>query len=74
MPNVSDVLYAFVLCALFLALARGRRRKSTLPHPPGPTGYPLLGNVLDLPASVPVCETFTLLAGRQGEFLFPPLI
>ena len=47
------VLYPLVLCVFVLILAR-KRKKRTFPYPPGPKGYPVLGNVLDLPMNVPI--------------------
>jgi len=41
-------------------------RKPALSYPPGPKGYPILGNVLDLPQNVPFWESLTSLANRHG--------
>ena len=62
-----SVLYPLLLCVPILFLAR-RRRTPALPYPPGPKGYPILGNVLDLPLSVPIWESLTSLANSQGMF------
>lgn len=43
-----------------------RRPKNTLPHPPGPKGYPLIGNVLDFPTGVPLWKGFTSMAKQHG--------
>jgi len=37
-----------------------------LPNPPGPKGYPIFGNVLDLPMNAPIWESLTTLANLQG--------
>ena len=65
MFDTPAVVYPLVLSALVLVVAR-RRKKSALPYPPGPKGYPILGNVLDLPSSVPACENFQSLANKYG--------
>lgn len=64
MLDVS-VLYPLLLCVFILALA-GKWRKPTLPNPPGPKGYPIFGNVLDLPMNAPIWESLTTLANLQG--------
>ena len=61
------LLYTLPLCIFILALAR-KWRKHGLPYPPGPKGYPILGNVLDLPASIPIWESLTSLANCQRMF------
>lgn len=62
-----SVLYPLPICVLFIILAR-RWKKSSLPYPPGPKGYPILGNVLDLPANIPIWESLSSLAKRQSTF------
>ena len=59
------VLYALLLCVGILSLVR-KWKRPTLPYPPGPKGYPILGNVLDLPMGVPVWESFMSLANNYG--------
>jgi hypothetical protein len=66
MLDVS-VLYPLPLCVFVFVLVR-KWRKPTSPYPPGPKGYPILGNVLDLPTNVPIWESLTSLANRQGSF------
>jgi len=61
----ASVLYPLVLCTPILILVLNRK-KPAVPYPPGPNGYPILGNVLDLPMSVPIWESFTSLAGIHG--------
>jgi len=47
-------------------LAFRKWRKTTFSYPPGPKGYPILGNVLDLSQSVPFWESLASLANRHG--------
>ena len=59
------VFYPLVLCIPVLILAL-KRKKPAVPYPPGPKGYPILGNILDLSMSVPIWESFTSLADVYG--------
>jgi len=59
------VLGLLLFCISMLALRKWR--KPTLTYPPGPKGYPILGNVLDLLANVPMWESLTSLANRHGR-------
>lgn len=43
----------FVACSILLSLAGlYRRRRARLPLPPGPKGYPIIGNVFDMPSQL----------------------
>ena len=64
MIDVS-VLYPLLFGVFILALVR-KWKRPTLPYPPGPKGYPILGNVLDLNMSVPLWEDITSLTNRYG--------
>lgn len=44
-----------------------RRQKNALPHPPGPKGYPLIGNVLDFPTGVPLWRGLATMAKQYGR-------
>jgi len=60
-----SVLYPLLFGVLILTLLRKWKRPSS-PYPPGPKGYPILGNVLDLTTNVPLWEDVTSLANRHG--------
>ena len=46
-----------------------KRAKSTLPYPPGPKPYPLIGNLLDFPLDVPLWEGLASIAKQHGRIL-----
>jgi len=52
--------------AASLALIWRWRQSERPPYPPGPKGYPLIGNILDLPKDVPIWKTFMSLAKQYG--------
>lgn len=54
-----------LLLAVFL-ISRVAKRKYPAPLPPGPKGYPIIGNMLDMPASYP-WRTFTEWGTKFGE-------
>jgi hypothetical protein len=60
-----SALYPLLFGAFIFALV-AKRKKPASPYPPGPKGYPILGNVLDLTMSVPLWEDITSLANRYG--------
>lgn len=53
-------------CAALVRLTRARSRHYL---PPGPKGYPMVGNLLDLPASH-AWEKLGELGGKYGAFAF----
>ena len=63
-----DIIFALypLLFGLFILALVGKRKKPTLSYPPGPKGYPILGNVLDLPMNVPIWESLTSLTRHYG--------
>ena len=66
--NLLSVLPVALLAAtvVYLKLRRWGRSRS-FPLPPGPKGYPIIGNVLDIPRGLSLWEG-TLALGRQyGE-------
>lgn len=40
---------AFLVAVVVALVVRTRLGRSKLPYPPGPKGYPLIGNILDIP-------------------------
>ena len=72
-PSMSDnkVLYVASLCAaasLATLVLRWQRGESRPPYPPGPRGYPLIGNVLDIPQGVPIWKAFISMAQKYSKF------
>ena len=59
--------YALAVSAIVL-VAVHRWRKHKLPYPPGPKGYPIIGNVLDIPKGVSAGEGFTSMAHKYGVY------
>ena len=67
--------YTSLLLPVLVALPawywlRGRSKR-VLPYPPGPKGYPLIGNLLDFPADVPLWEGLAGMAKQHGRVLPP---
>ena len=60
-----SVFYSLLFGVFVLVLVR-KWKRPTLPYPPGPKGYPILGNVLDLSMSVPIWESLTSLTSSYG--------
>ena len=54
--------------SVIILVAVHRWRKHKLPYPPGPKGYPIIGNVLDVPRGVPAWEGFTSMAHKYGAY------
>ncbi|TFK27920.1 cytochrome P450 [Coprinopsis marcescibilis] len=57
---------ALVLTLSFFSMRRSPRR---LPYPPGPRGYPVIGNILDLPTEFQF-KAFHDLASKYGDMIY----
>jgi len=71
----TDLLYLLPV-ALLAAVVVYRRlkhwgRSRSFPLPPGPKGYPIIGNVLDIPRGVPLWEGILSLGRQHGESITP---
>ena len=60
------VLLSFLVA---LNVIRGYRRRRGYPYPPGPPGWPLIGNLLDI-RSTSDCLTFTEHSKKYGRAAF----
>jgi hypothetical protein len=63
-----NILYALPVVLLAASVVyqklKHRRRSRALLLPPGPKGYPIIGNVLDIPRGLPLWEATLLLGGQ----------
>lgn len=67
----STFCFCFALLA-FRLLRDRRRHKLHVPLPPGPAGWPLVGNTLDWPDIHDQVEVFGQWAEKYGEPLYSP--
>ena len=69
----DDLGYISLLLPVFVTLLAWywlqKRSKSTLPYPPGPKGYPLIGNLLDFPVGAPLWEGLADMARQHGRLM-----
>jgi hypothetical protein len=57
---------AAVATAIVLAVVRSKWASKRPPYPPGPKGFPIIGNILDFPKA-PIWEGLTKMAQDYGE-------
>ena len=67
MPSLSTLGVGLLAIAATVFLVHKRRRNSKLPYPPGPKGYPVVGNVFDVPHDVPVWKAATSIGMNYSE-------
>jgi hypothetical protein len=70
MLTLTDVTWldAFLACVGVYLAKQVFTKKNPAPYPPGPAGWPLIGNVLDIPRIKP-CLTFAEWGEKYGECL-----
>ena len=74
MPNLLLALLLTLLAVSVVYRRLQRRRRSrSLPLPPGPKGYPIIGNVLDIPRGPPLWEGSLMLGRQYSESAMPRL-
>ena len=62
--------YTFsLLCVYFVVKALKKFSNPRLPLPPGPKGYPIIGNILDIPAAAP-WRTFEEWSRSYGSYSY----
>ena len=64
--NYVRPVLVVVATAIVLALARKKWAPRRLPYPPGPKGYPVIGNVLEFPGD-PIWEGLAKMAQKYSE-------
>ena len=67
MLPISPAGGVLLAIAAALVLLQRRRRNANSPHPPGPKGYPVIGNVLDIPPGVPLWKAVIPMAEEYSE-------
>jgi len=71
MFSIPPLGVASLAIATSLVLVYRKRRNARQSYPPGPKGYPLIGNVLDIPQDVPVWKTAISMGERYSEWFTP---
>jgi len=67
MVDKETLLAASLCAAASLTLIWKWQKKRRPPYPPGPKGYPLIGNILDVPQDIPAWQAFVTLAQKSGK-------
>jgi len=69
MINKEALLAASFCAAVSLAVIwKWQQDGNKPPYPPGPKGYPLIGNILDVPQDIPVWQAFIPLAKKFSKY------
>ena len=66
MFSIPPLGFALLAVAASVFLVRRRRR---LHYPPGPKGYPVVGNVFDIPQGVPLWTAAMSMGVKYGEWV-----
>ncbi|KAN0137800.1 cytochrome P450 [Lactarius tabidus] len=66
--TVVDIVLLFTFLHLLFAF-RDRRRRRGVPYPPGPTPWPIIGNLLDSPKQSQ-WTTYAEMAKKHGDILY----
>ena len=68
MSSDKSLFVASICAAASFALVwKWRRNRDRPPRPPGPKGYPIIGNSLDMPRDIPIWQAFMPMAQRFGR-------
>ena len=74
MPSYTSILVDSVVLGIMFFLIKAyvqkRRNPAGLPYPPGPSGYPIIGNALDIPKEAP-WEVYHEWAKQYGALCSP---
>jgi hypothetical protein len=65
MISIAPLGGVLLAVAASFVLVHRRRRNARLP--PGPKGYPLIGNVLDIPLDVPLWKVLTAMGEKYSK-------
>lgn len=69
LPSLLLVIFALIFWQSTLYLRR-RRASKGLPLPPGPKGWPIIGNILDFPKEY-AWKRFVEWGSRYGQSVYP---
>ena len=69
MPPISPVVGVLLTITASLVLLRRWHRNAKVPYPPGPKGYPVIGNVLDIPHGALLWKAVIPMGKEYSEWL-----
>jgi hypothetical protein len=69
MLTISPLGGVLLAVAASLVLVHRSRRNNRLPYPPGPKGYPMIGNVFDVPQDVPLWKALMPMGKKYSEWI-----